>query len=240
VVLTITVTNLSAEKQWYNLIRVVGSFLRFNIRSPDGEQVGMYGLPAGIAGSLEPLSDETAIQPGQSRTGRILISDYYPVTASEGTYTIEVLIRPYPNIGEASATLLLDVSRPGDEGQVEEVLDPFARSLATIRGTAGIDNTALEALEQIIHTGDASLAYLKETAEYYLARLDFRLSKQDQWIIPAERRIDVKTRQPAELAVLEFESFVRRYPNSIFADVAQEGLSNARYRLRRQENSNRH
>jgi outer membrane protein assembly factor BamD (BamD/ComL family) len=77
------------------------------------------------------------------------------------------------------------------------------------------------------------LAYLREPALYYRALFDAELSRQDQWSVPEEKQVDMSARKPAEMAVREFEDFLREYPESVFAGNARGDLREAMSFLRR-------
>jgi hypothetical protein len=233
VVLTVTVRNVSDRPQAYYALRPVGTLLLFEFLDPDGELVPMYAGPSEILGTAGH-PDPTA--PGAAKSGSMLISHFFPVTAKTGVYVLRIGINVSGVLswdGASIGEIQIRVIEPGPPDLVTQLVQPYGDAVAAIRGNAVLDRTELEALERVISDASRELAYLREPALYYRALFDAELSRQDQWSVPEEKQVDMSARKPAEMAVREFEDFLREYPESVFAGNARGDLREAMSFLRR-------
>jgi hypothetical protein len=231
VVLTVRVTNAGRQPQQYNALAAIGGRLRYRITGPDGNTVRMYSGLADVVGEYAPESEASATPPGSTKTGSIVLSHYYPVTASAGTYLVEVGIQLQgvedPFAGDIGS-VELQVITSGDTELVREVLEPFGRAVAVIRGNEFVDSAVLAALEAVAKRDDGSLGYLSESVAFYIAAFDLKLAQHGQDLVPADRRVDLSDRRPLEQAIWEFEGFLADYPSSEMADYARAALRTAR------------
>jgi hypothetical protein len=230
VVLTVSLTNVSGEPQQYHALRPANSLLVFRPFGPDGNRILQYDHA--VRGIAAP-GRAPVTPPDTTATAAMMISHYYPLTAEVGVTVLEVGISWGHNrnpFAEGASSIQIQVVPPSKPELVDQVLDPYVRALAAIRGRDGPHSSALDALETVLSSPDPETDYLKEAALFYLALGNQELSDLNDRV-PPEYQMDVGARRPLEESIERYKELLNRYPQSNFAGSAQDGISRARRSL---------
>lgn len=237
VVLTVRVTNVSSQPQTYYALSAVSPFLRIRITDPSGKIVPMYQLPAH---PVYGFGVDIETSPGESVSDSMLVSNFYPLTASEGSYEVEIGVNMPQVPGSADRNpgrLSFRVVSPGSPELVSDVIQPYGRAVSVVRGLRDlVDRQVLEALEGVVSLPDPAASYLVEPATYYLAEANRRLADFNDFLLPHQQKIDVGSRTPLEDAIRGFEVLLARYPESTFVPLARSGLAAAQRSMRARNN----
>jgi hypothetical protein len=223
VVLTVRLTNRSDRRHvYFALDPLAGPYFKIRITDPDGLRVGMYYRPSeGVSGPSRAANTP----PDSSRTESVLISHFYPLTASQGIYEVEVSMNPFDgpeSTQPAPVTLHLPVIAPGDRRLLEEVVEPYGRAVAVVRGIHLVNQKTLDAFARVISSPEPAVAYLRVPAIYYLGEANMRLGR----LLKYRRAIEhVGSGRPLDDAESGFAELRHSYPESPFADLAAAGIS---------------
>lgn len=225
VVLTVRITNRSDRPQVYFALDPLSGYFKVRVTGPGGQRVGMYSRPAE---AVSGPSQATSTAPDSSRVESLLISHFYPLTASGGVCEVQVSIHlPFEpeSVQPAPVTLHLPVTASGNRQLLDEVIEPYGRAVSVVRNQQFLVNQrVLDALGLVIESPDPATDYLKEAALYYLAEANWELARLFGYRRAAQGGVHVGSGRPLDDAESGFRELGRRYPGSSFVDLAALGL----------------